>query len=75
MELNLKIVELQLKAKPSIPLEVKEYSTIMITTVIVGVNSVVIDYTKSFEQSFKVPTTLQEDPNIQCLEIEAHKLQ
>jgi len=32
-------------------------------------------YTKLFEESFEVLTTLQEDPNIQRLEIEAHELQ
>lgn len=75
MELNLQMVELQLKVQPSTPLEVKEQRAVEITTIIAVVNSAVTYYTKLFEQSFEVLTTLQEDPNIQCLETEACKLQ
>ena len=75
LELNLQIVELQLKAQPSTPLEVKEQRTTTITTTIATVDSAVIDYMKMFEQSFKVLTTLQEDMNIEFLETEACELQ
>ena len=33
------------------------------------------DYDGTLDQDFDVLTSLQEDPNIQCLEIEVHKLQ
>lgn len=39
------------------------------------INSAVKDCTKLLEESFEVITTLQEDPNLQCLETEARKLQ
>jgi len=54
---------------------VKDQRTSAITKGITEVNSVVKDYTKLFEELFKLLTTLQEDPNIQHLETEAHKLQ
>jgi len=39
------------------------------------VDSVVADCTQLFEQSFEVLTSLQEDPNVQRLETEAHEIQ
>lgn len=64
LELNLQIVELQLKAQPSTPPEVREQRANTITVAIAKVNNVVTDNTKLFEQLFEVLTTLQEDPNI-----------
>lgn len=39
------------------------------------VDNVVVDCTQIFEQSFELLTSLQEDPNVQWLEIEAWELQ
>jgi len=39
------------------------------------ISNAVRDFTKMLEESFEVLTNLQEDPNIQYLETEAHKLQ
>lgn len=39
------------------------------------ISSAVKDCTKMLEESFEVFTTLQEDPNIQRVETEAHELQ
>ncbi len=74
LELNLQISKLQLKAQPSTPPEIKEQRTSAITTTIAKVNNIVKDCTKLFEESFKVLTTLQEDPNIQRLDTEARRL-
>jgi len=38
------------------------------------ISSTVRDYTRTLEESFEVLTNIQEDPNIQRLEIEAHEL-
>jgi len=75
LELNLHIEKFQLKAQPSTLPEVKEQRTTASTTTMVAVDSAGIDYMKLFEQSLEVLTTLQEDPNIECLEIEACELQ
>jgi len=75
LELNLHIAKLRLKAQPSTPLEVREQHANVITTGTKEINSVVKNCTKILEESFKVLTTLQEDLNIQCLEIEARELQ
>lgn len=39
------------------------------------INSAIRDYTRMLEESFEVLTNIQEDPNIQCLEIEVRELQ
>ena len=57
------------------PPEVKEQCAIAITGAIAAVESVVADFTMIFEQSFEVLTSLQEDPTVQRLEIEARELQ
>jgi len=75
LELNLQITDLELKAQPSTPPEVKEQRTTMVTIAMAAVDSVVTEYVNLFEQSFEVLTTLQEDPNIEHLETEARKLQ
>lgn len=74
LELNLQISELQLKVQPSTPPEVKEKDTSTSTKGIADTNSAVKEYTKLFE-SFKDPTTLHEEPDINHLEIEGHELQ
>jgi len=71
LELNLNIIELQLKAQPSTLLEVKEQRATAVTEAIAAVNSEVVDCTQLFEQSFKVLTSLQGDSNVQRLETEA----
>jgi len=38
------------------------------------INNAVRDYTRILEEIFDVLTNLQEEPNIQHLEIEAHEL-
>ena len=75
LELNLQIVELQLKAQPSTPPEVREQCANVITSGMEEINSVVRDCTRMLEESFEVLTTLQEDLNIQRLETKVHKLQ
>jgi len=75
LELNLQIAELQLKAQPSTPSEVKEQRASAITKGIAEINNAVKDYTWLFEGSFEVLTTLQEDPNIQRLETEVRTMQ
>ena len=59
LELNLEITELQLKAQPSTPSEVREQRTTVVTSVIAVVNSAVAEFMQRFEQSFEVLTTLQ----------------
>jgi len=56
--LNLQIVELQLKAQSSIPLEVKDQRANTITIVISKVNSAVKHCTNLFKEPFEVLTTL-----------------
>lgn len=46
-----------------------------ITEAIVTMYSIVVDCSQLFEQSFKVVTSLQEDPNIQLLDMESCELQ
>lgn len=58
LELNLQIVELQLKAQSSTPLEVKDQRASTITIVIPKVNSAMKDYTNLFGESFEFITTL-----------------
>jgi len=65
LELNLQIIELQLKAQPSTLLEVKEQRVTIITKAVAVVDSVIADCTQLFEQLFEVLTSLHEDPNIQ----------
>ena len=59
LELNLQIADLQLKTQPSTPPEVKEQRTTTVTEAIAAIDSVVVDYTQLFEQSFEVLTSLQ----------------
>lgn len=59
----------------STPQEVREQCASAITLGMEEISSVVKDYTKMLEELFEVLTTLQEYPNIQCLEIEVHELQ
>jgi len=47
-----------LKVQPSMLLEIKEQRANAITTAITEVNNEVKDYTRLFEESFKVLTTL-----------------
>lgn len=68
------IVELQLKVQPSTLLEIKEQCTSAITMAIGEVHITIKDCIRLFEESFEVLTTLQEDPNIYFLEIEACEL-
>ena len=75
LELNLQTMELQLRAQPSTPLEVKEQWETTITKGFAAEDSAIADCTQLYEQSFEVLTSLQEDPNIQRLEMEAHELQ
>jgi len=67
-ELNLKIVELELKAQPSTLPEVREQRDTTVKDIVVVVDSAVKDCTALFEQSLEVVTILQEDPNVQMLE-------
>ena len=64
LELNLQITELQLKAQPSTPPELKEQRAIAVTEAITAVESVVSDCMQLFEQSFEVLTNLQKEPNV-----------
>ena len=61
--------------QPSTLPEVREQHASAITMGTEEINSAVKNCTKLLEEAFKVLTTLQEDPNIQCLETEAHELQ
>lgn len=70
LELGLQIVDLQLKSKPSILLNVKEQCATVATEAIAEVNSAVLNCTQLFEQSFEVLMSLQEDANVQQLEME-----
>jgi len=75
LELNLKIVELQLKALPSTLLEIREQCESTMKYVIVVIDNAVKDCTSLFKQSLEVVTSLQEDPTMQRLETEAWELQ
>lgn len=75
MDLNLQIVELRLKAQPSTPPEVREECPDDIQKGLEEIEQAVQSYTTLLEESFEVLTTLQEDPTIQRLEIEARELQ
>ena len=75
LELNLQIVELRLKVQPSTTPEVREQRANTITSGMKEISGAVKDCTKMLEESFKALTTLQEDPNIQCLETEVRELQ
>jgi len=74
-DLNLNIAELQLKAQPSTPLEVREKHKRDVEDAIVVVNNSVKECTTLFEQVLEVVTNLQEDPTLQRLEMEAWELQ
>ena len=75
LELNLQIIELQLKVQPSTPPEVREQLVGAITTRLEGMGGLVWDCTSMLEEALEVITTLQEDPNIQHLETKAWELQ
>ena len=75
LELNLQIAELYLKAQPSTPPKIKEQRTNTVTTTTSVVDNIVANCMQLFEQSFEVLTTLQEEPNVECLETEARELQ
>ena len=75
LELNLQIAEMQLKAQPSTPLEIIEQRASTIAAGLEEIGGEVRDYTGMFKQALEVLTNLQEDPNIQCLEIEVHEYQ
>jgi len=64
LELNLKIIELQLKAQPSTPPEIKEQHESTVRYTITAVDSTIKDCTIVFEQSLEVVTSLQEDPTM-----------
>lgn len=70
LELNLQIADLQLKAQPSTPSEVKEQCATTVRETIAVVDSAVADCTGLFKQSFEVLKSMQEDPNVQQLEID-----
>lgn len=65
LELNLQIIELQLKAQPSTPPKVKEQQATTITEVVAAIDNAIADCTQLFKQLFEVLTSLQEDPNVQ----------
>ncbi len=75
LELNLQVVELQLKAQPSTLPDIREHRTTIVITTMVVVESAVTNCMKLFEQSFKVLNTLWEDPNVERLETKVHELQ
>ena len=74
LELNLQIVELRLKVQPSTPSEVREQCDNTIIVKLEEIVGVMRDCIDMLEESLEVLTTLQEDPNIQCLEIEAREI-
>jgi len=75
LELNFQIAKLQLKAHHSTPPKVIEKRASVIKIGLEEIGPAVQDYTEMLEQAFVVLTSLQEDPNIQCLETEARKPQ
>ena len=74
LELNLHIIELRLKAQPSTPPEVKEQCVSVIQLGLEEIGWAVQECTGMLDQAFDILTSLQEDPNIQCLEIESRQL-
>ena len=64
LELNLKIVELQLKPQPSTLPEIEEQHETAVKYMLATVESALKDYTTLFEQSLEVVTYLQEDPMV-----------
>lgn len=58
LELNLQITELQLRAQPSTPLEVREQCARAITAGLEEIGGAVQDYTRMLEESLGVLTTL-----------------
>lgn len=70
--LNLKITELELKLQPSTSLEVREHREAIVKDGVAAVDATVVDCTALFDQSMEVVTTMQEDPNLQRLNTEAH---
>ena len=75
LELNLQIAKLQLKVQPSTPPEIREQHTSAIAAGMEDIGGAVHECMNMLEQALEVLMTLQEDPNIQWLEIEACKLQ
>lgn len=75
LDLNLQTVELQLKAQPSMPSEVREKHTSAIQKGLEEIRQAIQNCTAMLEESFTVLTSLPEDPNIQHLEMEARELQ
>lgn len=57
-ELNMEIIELQLKSQPSTPLEVREQCGVAIKEGMATVDVVVVDCTTLFEQEMELVTTL-----------------
>lgn len=74
-ELNLKIIELELRAQTSSPPEVREQCETIVKDAIIAVDTAVKDCTTLIEKVLKVVTSLQEDLELQRLEIEARELQ
>jgi len=72
--LNLKIINLELKAQPSTPPEVKEKHKATIKDVVATVDVIVKNFITLFEKSLKLLTSLQEYPNLQRLETEDREL-
>lgn len=58
MELNLKMAELQLKAQPSTPPEIREQQELAVKDVVAVMENIVKDCTTLFEQSLEVVTSL-----------------
>ena len=75
LDLNLKIAKLQLKAQPSMPLEVWEQCIGDIQKGLEDIEHALQSCTSLLEESFGILTTLQEDPTIQRLETKAQELQ
>jgi len=75
MDLNLKIVELWLKAQPSTPPEVREQRVGDIQKGLGEIEQAVQSCTTLLEESFRVLTNLQEDPTIQRLETKVWEIQ
>lgn len=63
-----------MRAQPLTLLEVKEQWVTIVIEAVTVVESVVANCTQLFEKLFEVLTSLQEDPNIQRIEMEAHEL-
>lgn len=64
-----------MKAQPSTPQEVREQHANTIVAGMKEIGSAVHDCTNMLEHALEVLTMLQEDPNIQQLETEAHGIQ